>query len=78
MRTLPAAKNGGASRSEKFGNQMELAEKNIKSLESEYTDTLGAGGFFRGTDICRAATRSSRRATRNTGRREIIPDCAVA
>ena len=38
------------AKSEKFGNQMELAEKNIKGLEGEYTSTLGAGGFFRGTE----------------------------
>jgi hypothetical protein len=38
------------AKSEKFGNQMELAERNIKGLENEYTSTIGAGGFFRGTE----------------------------
>jgi hypothetical protein len=38
------------AKSEKFGNQMELAERNIKGLENEYTSTVGAGGFFRGTE----------------------------
>ena len=38
------------AKSEKFGNQMELAERNIKGLENEYTSTLGKGGLFRGTE----------------------------
>ncbi|PDT55762.1 hypothetical protein CO678_41990 [Bradyrhizobium diazoefficiens] len=47
---LTGKKTEVQAKSEKFGNQMELAEKNIKGLESEYTSTLGAGGFFRGTE----------------------------
>ncbi|WP_370156992.1 hypothetical protein [Bradyrhizobium ottawaense] len=38
------------AKSEKFANKMELAEKNVSGLDSQYTDTIGAGGFFRGTE----------------------------
>lgn len=38
------------AKSTKFGNQMELAERNIKGLEDEYTSTLGKGGLYRATE----------------------------
>ena len=38
------------AKSEKFGNKMELAERNVQPLEDEYTSAIGKGGFFRGTE----------------------------
>jgi hypothetical protein len=33
-----------------YASKMELAEKNLKGLDDQYTSTLGAGGYMRGTE----------------------------
>jgi len=33
-----------------YASKMELAEKNLKGLDDQYTSTIGAGGYMRGTE----------------------------
>ncbi len=33
-----------------YASKMELAEKNLKGLDDQYTSTFGAGGYMRGTE----------------------------